>query len=188
MNKGSDVIDLELPVDDEKIKELKVGDIIYLTGPLMTARDHAHKRIIEMFNKGKTLPTQLINLKKTAIYHCGPIILQEEGNDTKFQLYSGGPTTSARMEKFQDEVCEILDIKIVIGKGGMINSDFKRIGGVYLSFTGGCGAIFAKYVKKIEGVIWDDLGMPEAIWIFSVDKFGPLIVAQDAAGENLYLS
>ena len=177
---------IQLPTSDEEIRELSIGDVVYLTGTIITARDHAHKRIIEYHRKGKSLPKELENKDNLAIYHCGPVILDDEGNSGSYKLYSGGPTTSARMVPFQLDACNILGIKIVIGKGGMEGTDFETLGGVYLSYTGGCGAIFARYVKTIKDVIWPDLGMPEAIWIFEVEKFGPLIVSQDSKGNNLY--
>ncbi len=181
-------IEINLPYESIKLNELNVGDIIYLNGNIMTARDHAHKRIINYDSSKKKLPKIFTSMKNCAIYHSGPIIHEiNSKNGTKYKIYSGGPTTSARMEPFQEKVCDILDIKIVIGKGGMKKVNFSNFGGIYLSFTGGCGAIFANFTKNITDVIWlEDLGMPEAIWIIEVENFGPLIVSQDAQGNSLY--
>ncbi|MBD3350480.1 MAG: fumarate hydratase [Candidatus Lokiarchaeota archaeon] len=177
---------IELPIQPEEIAKFRIGDIVYLTGTILTARDHAHKRIIELKDSNQQLPTDLLKMKNHAIYHCGPIIhLLKDSGDKKFQLFSAGPTTSARMTSFQKRVCEILNIKVIIGKGGMPDLDFSKFGGLYLSFTGGCGAIFKSFLKSVKGVIWDDLGMPEAVWILKVRNFGPLIVAQDSHGKRL---
>jgi tartrate/fumarate subfamily iron-sulfur-dependent hydro-lyase beta chain len=192
---GSDVRYINLPVEPQEIQKLKVGDIVYLSGLIMTARDQAHKKIIEIVDiKKQILPVIFKDLKNCAIYHCGPIINERESNPTKkgkgsdkdYVIYSGGPTTSSRMEQFQERVCNLLEIKIVIGKGGMKSVRFDKFKGVYLSFTGGCGAIFVSFTKKIKAEIWPELGMPEAVWIIEIEKFGPLIVSQDSMGNSLY--
>jgi len=171
--------DINLPVQEEEVKKLKIGDIVYLSGLLITARDQAHKRIIEYINDGKTLPESFQQLKGSAIYHCGPIIKELED---KCELISGGPTTSQRMDSLENEVVKYLNIKFIIGKGGMRSLDTKNNIVVYLSFTGGCGAIVNKKIEEITHHEWKDLGVCEAIWFLNVKKFGPLIVAQ--AHEN----
>ncbi|MHA1819418.1 MAG: FumA C-terminus/TtdB family hydratase beta subunit [Promethearchaeota archaeon] len=179
---------LKLPVLEDEVRELNVGDIVFLNGLIMTGRDHVHKRIVEYIRDNREIPEELKELDGSAIYHCGPIIKEEMSNNKKeYKIYSGGPTTSARMEEFQEKVCNVLNIRLVIGKGGMENTNFKRIGGAYLSFTGGCGAIFVSFIKKVKGVIWEDLGMPEAIWLLEVQDFGPLLVTQDSKGNSLYI-
>ena len=185
----NNIIKLNIPADLKQILSLKIGDIVYLNGIIFTARDKAHQRIIEYVKNGKSLPQELISLKNHAIYHCGPIIKEfKKENKIEYILYSGGPTTSARIDSFEEEVIKILDIHIIIGKGGMKKVDFAKTKSVYLAFTGGCGAIFQSFVKKIQQVIWEDLGMPEAIWIIEVENFGPLIVAQDSNNKSLYLN
>lgn len=178
---------IKLPIERENIKEFHVGDVLYLSGIIITARDQAYKRIAEYRNKGIDLPPLLKNLENCAIYHCGPIIQKtSNGSNVDYKLLSGGPTTSYRMEDLQEVVSNALNIYIIIGKGGMKSIKFSDLGAVYLSFTGGCGAIFESFIKKIEGAIWEDLGMPETIWILNVDNFGPLIVTQDCHGKDLY--
>lgn len=178
---------IKLPIERENIKDFHVGDVLYLSGIIITARDQAYKRIAEYRNKGIDLPPLLKNLENCAIYHCGPIIQKTStGSNVEYQLLSGGPTTSYRMEDLQEVVSNALNIYIIIGKGGMKSVKFSDLGAVYLSFTGGCGAIFESFVKKIEGAIWEDLGMPETIWILNVDNFGPLFVTQDCHGKDLY--
>lgn len=178
---------LKLPLEKEKLKEFHVGDILYLSGTIITARDQAYKRIADFKKTGKKLPQPLEHLENCAIYHCGPIIQKVPiGSEIEYKLLSGGPTTSYRMEEFQEIVSNTLKIYIIIGKGGMKSVKFLDLGAMYLSFTGGCGAIFESFVKKVKGAIWEDLGMPETIWILNVENFGPLIVSQDSHGRDLY--
>ncbi|MBY9006368.1 MAG: fumarate hydratase C-terminal domain-containing protein [Candidatus Lokiarchaeota archaeon] len=172
---------LNLPIKKEDLKNLKLKDIVFLNGIIITARDQAHKRIIELSKKGK-LPEELKNLQGLAIYHCGPIIKECEN---RYILISGGPTTSQRMNFLQNDVVDILKIKLIIGKGGMKNLRTENYHVTYLSFTGGCGAIINKKVKEITKVIWKDLGLCEAIWFLKVENFGPLIVTQ-LDGKSMY--
>jgi len=174
-------VNIDLPVDQKEIKNLHLGDIIYINGILITARDQAHKRILELY-KQKKLPDSLRELKGAAIYHCGPIIKEYSG---KYELISGGPTTSQRMDSLENEVIDALGVKFIIGKGGMKNLETKNYRVVYLSFTGGCGAIINKKVKKIIKVEFEDLGLCEAVWYLKVENFGPLIVSQ-INGKSLY--
>lgn len=175
--------ELSLPVKDKDVEKLKIGDIVYLHGVLITARDQVHKRIVDYIKKGEELPNTFKNLKGSAIYHCGPIIKESGG---KYQVISGGPTTSQRMDVLENEVVQALGVKLVIGKGGMKNLDTKRNKVVYLSYTGGCGAIINKKIEEIVSVEWKDLGICEAVWFLKVKDFGPLIVSQDTSGNSLY--
>lgn len=174
---------LDLPVKDSQIKDLETGDIVYLNGIIITARDQAHKRIIDLINKNQSLPDKFSLIKGCAIYHCGPIIRTLEA---KYEVISAGPTTSQRMDNYENQVVRKLDIKCIIGKGGMKSLDTKANTVVYLSYTGGCGAIFNKKVQEILHVEWKDLGLCEAVWFLKVKDLGPLIVAQDTHGNNLY--
>ena len=175
--------ELNLPIMDKDIKKLQIGDIIYLNGVLITARDQVHKRIVNYIKDGKELPASFKKLKGSAIYHCGPIIKESEG---KYQVISGGPTTSQRMDALENQVVQALGIKIVIGKGGMKNLVTINNKVVYLSYTGGCGAIINKKIEDIVNVEWKDLGICEAVWFLKVKDFGPLIVSQDKRGNSLY--
>ncbi|MFO8018483.1 MAG: FumA C-terminus/TtdB family hydratase beta subunit [Promethearchaeia archaeon] len=174
---------LSLPIEKKDLSPLKVGDIIYLTGKVVTARDQVHKRIIEYKNQGKKLPESFYSLKGCAIYHCGPIIEEKQGH---YRIVSGGPTTSQRMDELENEVIKQLDIRFIIGKGGMRNLKTKELQVAYLSYTGGCGAIINQKIEKIKHVEWKDLGLCEAVWFLKVRNFGPLIVAQDTHGKSLY--
>ncbi len=173
---------LDIPAGKDEIKKLKVGDILYITGKIFTARDEAHHMMLE---KDKdSLP---FNPAEMALFHCGPL-MKKTGD--KWQVVSAGPTTSSRMEIFEDEFIEKYGINIIIGKGGMGNRTEKALQkhiAVYTAYTGGAGALAADKVKDVPGVYWlDELGMPEAAWIFEVKEFGPLIVAIDSHGKSIY--
>ena len=168
---------LNVPIDGENLDELKAGDVVYLTGNILTARDQAHKRIIE---DGAPL-----DIGGSAIFHAGPIIKEKEGS---YEMVAIGPTTSMRMNPYQSDVLD-MGAKIVIGKGGMddnVREALIRNKAIYVVATGGCAALYVDAVEKIESVDWLDLGMPEAIWNLKVKDFGPLIVAMDSDGNSLY--
>lgn len=168
---------LDVPIKDESLNGLKAGDVVYLTGNIITARDQAHKRIIE---QGAPL-----DIDGAAIFHAGPIITQD-GED--YKMVAIGPTTSMRMNPYQSEVLD-MGVKIVIGKGGMddnVREALIRNDALYVVATGGCAALYVDAVEEIESVDWLDLGMPEAMWNLKVKDFGPLIVAMDSDGNSLY--
>ena len=168
---------INVPLNDGDLSDLKVGDVIRLTGNILTARDQAHKRILD-----EGAPR---NLDGAAIFHAGPIIKQ---NGEDYEMIAVGPTTSMRMNPYQSDVID-LGPKIVIGKGGMddsVREALIRNKAVYAVATGGCAALYVDAVEKIESVEWLDLGMPEAVWTLKVKDFGPLIVAMDSEGNSLY--
>ena len=173
------------PVSSKDVKELRAGDIVNISGIIFTARDQAHKRIIE-----KGAPS---NLDGAAIFHAGPIIKEnkngsENSSDSEFKMVAIGPTTSMRMNPFTPEVIE-MGTKIIIGKGGMddtVAKSLKKDDAVYLVAVGGCAALYVDSIKEIKGVHWLDLGIPEAFWELEVDNFGPLFVAMDSYGNSLF--
>jgi fumarate hydratase subunit beta len=177
------VYNLKIPVSEEQIRKLKVNDIIYLTGTMVTARDEAHERALDLHENGKQLP---LNLEGLAVFHCGPIVKNE---NQKWTVVAAGPTTSARMEALQADFIKNFSVRVVIGKGGMGKKTvdaMKRYGAVYGAFTGGAALLAAKAIKQVKKVEWLDLGMPEALWVLQVENFGPLTVAIDAYGNNLF--
>ena len=175
---------LDLPIDEAQARELRVGDILYLTGKIFTARDEAHLTMLEAKEEGKTLP---FDPGAMALFHCGPVV-RKAGDG--WEVIAAGPTTSVRMEIFEDRFLEAFAPRIVIGKGGMgdrTQAGLEKVGSVYAHYTGGAGALAAKRIEQVEDVHWlDELGMPEAAWIFAVKDFGPLLVTMDSAGGNLY--
>ena len=170
-------MELKTPISREDLERLKVGDVVYVSGEVITARDSAHVRILEYLREGKNLP---FKLDGAIIYHCGPIVRKKDGN---WEVISAGPTTSARMNEMTKELLKYVECVAIIGKGGM-DVDFKGKG-VYLAYTGGCGALASKAIKRVKDVHWLDLSMAEAVWVFEVEKL-PCIVAIDFRGNNLY--
>jgi len=165
------------------MRGLQMGDTVYLTGILITARDQAHKRALEFLREGEKLP---VNLEGLAVFHCGPIV---KGEDGKWKVVAAGPTTSARMEPLEGDFITALGVRLIIGKGGMgpkTSEAMKSFGAAYGAFTGGAAVLAAKMIRGVKGVEWLDLGMPEALWVLEVEDFGPLTVALDSHGNNLY--
>lgn len=174
---------LNTPISSEDLKDIKVGDVIYLNGHIVTCRDVAHRRLIEY---GRELP---VNLKGGAIFHAGPIVKKVEGEEDKFEMISVGPTTSMRMEKFEKEFIEETGVKVIVGKGGMgpnTEAGCRENKAIHCVFPAGCAVIAATTVEEIEQAHWIDLGMPETLWVCRVKEFGPLIVSIDAEGNNLF--
>jgi tartrate/fumarate subfamily iron-sulfur-dependent hydro-lyase beta chain len=124
---------------------------------------------------------------KMALYHCGPLMKKE---NNKWQVVSAGPTTSSRMEIFEDKFLEKFGTNLIIGKGGMgerTEKALQKFTCVYTAYTGGAGALAADKVVEVPGVYWlEELGMPEAVWIFKVKEYGPLVVAIDSHGGSIY--
>jgi len=173
---------LRIPLSESDVRRLRVGDIVYLTGVIYTARDAAHRRIVEYLKESKQLP---FDLGGGVIYHCGPVVAKR---DDQWIVLAGGPTTSTRMELYEYEVIEKLGVRMVIGKGGMGKRTAEacaKYGAVYATYTGGAGVLAAQSIKRVLDVYWLDLGIPEAVWVFEVEDFGPLVVAIDSTGRNL---
>ena len=171
---------LTTPIRNEDIADIKVGDVVYLDGYLITCRDVAHRRLIEL---GRELP---VDLKGLAIFHAGPIVAKD---GEKYNMISIGPTTSMRMEKFEKEFIEQTGVKLIIGKGGMgpnTEAGCKEQKALHAVFPGGCAVLAATEVEEIERVEWQDLGMPESLWVSRVKNFGPLIISIDTEGNNLF--
>ncbi len=172
---------LTTPIKDEDLKNIKIGDIIYLTGTIVTCRDVAHRRLIEEKIK---LPVDLNGL---AIFHAGPIV-KDHGND-KYEMISIGPTTSMRMEKFEKEFIEETGVKLIVGKGGMgknTKEGCREYKALHLVYPAGNAVYAADKVEYIKEVHWTDLGMPESLWVCEVKEFGPLIVSIDTEGNNIF--
>jgi L(+)-tartrate dehydratase beta subunit len=170
---------LTTPIKDEDLVDIKAGDVIYLTGTLVTCRDVCHRRLIEL---KREIP---FDLKGKAIFHAGPIV---QKNGDKWQMISIGPTTSMRMEKFEKEFIEQTGVKLIVGKGGMgpnTEQGCKEHKALHAIFPAGCAVLAATQVEEIEEVHWTELGMPESLWVCRVKDFGPLIVSIDTHGNNL---
>ena len=166
------------------VEKLRVGDIVYLNGKIYTARDEAHLKIIETLKSNEKLP---FDLNEAIIYHAGPIMKKV---DDSWTCVSIGPTTSARMNDVEEEFIKLTNISAIVGKGGMkkeLLKTFKDYKVVYLAAPGGCAALLANSIKRVNNVYFlDELGMPEAVWELEVSNFGPLIVAMDSHGNSIY--
>ncbi|PAV08137.1 FumA C-terminus/TtdB family hydratase beta subunit [Methanosphaera cuniculi] len=170
--------ELKTPLKDEDISKLEAGDVVYITGKIHTARDSAHKRIIE-----EGAP---IDLNGVAIFHAGPVIREDDNG--KYEVIAVGPTTSMRMNPYEPQVLD-MGVKAIIGKGGMDDATQKALvedNAVFLTAVGGCAALYVSSINEVSSVNWLDLGMPEAIWELDVERFGPLIVTMDSKNNNLY--
>ena len=159
---------LTTPVSAEDLKDIHIGDVVYLNGDLTTCRDVAHRRLVE---EGRPLP---VDVKDAAIFHAGPIIRPLE-ND-KFEMVSVGPTTSMRMEKFEYEFVQKSGVRVIVGKGGMgpnTERACKEFGAIHCVFPAGNAVVAATEVEEIVEAQWRDLGMPETLWHCHVNEFGP---------------
>lgn len=186
---------LTLPLSDEAVRELKVGDPVALSGVMVTGRDAVHKWMVETFIK-QTRPPQGDDLQVyeaikpllagSAIYHCGPVVA---GLETKaYRFVAAGPTTSTREEPYQGDVMRHFKIKGVIGKGGMgarTLAACQEAPGVYLHAIGGAASLIAQTVTKVLDVYKLDFGVPEAMWVIEVKEF-PAVVTMDAHGRSLH--
>jgi fumarate hydratase class I len=187
--------EITIPISDDTIRSLKVGEPVALTGVMVTGRDTVHKWMIETFIKKTREPQgddlQVYEalkplLKCGVIYHCGPVV---SGMDTKeYKFVAAGPTTSIREEPYQADVMKHFDIRGVIGKGGMGAKTLKGCQEgpfVYFHAIGGAATFIAQSVTKVLGVYKLDFGVPEAIWVIEVKDL-PVVVTMDAHGQSLH--
>lgn len=174
---------LTLPLTEEDISPIAIGDVVHITGTIITGRDEAHVRALEYHREGKELPVEIRN---GALFHCGPIMRKQDGG---WHLVAAGPTTSSRMNTLEPEFIETFGVRVIIGKGGMSQPTLdamRKNGCVYLAATGGTALLTARGIVSVHGVHWLDLGMPEALWVLEARDFGPLIVGMDSHGNSLY--
>jgi tartrate/fumarate subfamily iron-sulfur-dependent hydro-lyase beta chain len=187
--------EIKIPISDEDIRSLKVGDPVALSGVMITGRDAVHKWMIETFVK-KTRPMQEDDeqvysalkpiLNGGIIYHCGPVV---SGLDTKqYKFVAAGPTTSIREEPYQSDVMKHFNLKGVIGKGGMGPKTLQGcqdVPAVYFHAIGGAATYIAGSVTRVLGVHKLSFGVPEAIWVIEVKDL-PVVVTMDSHGQSLH--
>jgi fumarate hydratase, class I len=175
---GTKAIRLTTPLSDADVRRLRAGDVVLLSGTVFTGRDEVHKHLF----KGGELEA----IRDGVIYHCGPVVLEEDG---KYRVVAAGPTTSIREEPYQDHVIAKYGIKAVIGKGGMGAKTLKACqehGCVYLHGIGGAAQIYAQCVEHVPHVhLKEEFGSPEAVWVMHVKDF-PAVVTMDAHGRSLH--
>lgn len=177
---------LKAPFTEEKIRRLKVGDMVEIEGLVFTGRDAVHKWLSE----GNAPPANEVDLKDSIIYHCGPVVMEKKvGGKKKYVVTAAGPTTSTREEPYQAGIIERFGVKAVIGKGGMGEKTrvaCEKFGCVYLHAVGGAAQVLAESIKEVEGVYGlEKFGSPEAIWKLRVERF-PVVVTIDAHGNSLH--
>jgi fumarate hydratase class I len=175
------MIKLEIPIPEDRIRALHVGDTVLLSGIVVTARDAGHKLMVE------ERPRFLDDLLKGGvIYHCGPVV-KKEGE--RWSFVAAGPTTSSREEPYQAKVIESYGVRGVIGKGGMgeaTKEACRRLGAVYFHAVGGCGTAIARSVREVVAVHkLEEFGTPEAFWVIRVEDF-PVIVTIDSHGQSVH--
>lgn len=183
MSEDEEIVTLDPPLTEEEVDELEAGDLVEISGTIVTVRDEAYERILKLSGEGKELP---VDLEGGVVYHCGPLA---ESTDGGWKIIAAGPTTSARLDELQVNFVESTGVRALVGKGGVgkeVASNLCSLGCVYLAFPGGAAALAAEAIKSIKDVIWEDLGTVEATWILEVEKFGPMIVGIDVGGRNLY--
>lgn len=175
---------LTTPISPEDLTTIKIGDIVYITGTIITARDEAHLEALDLHKEGKKPP---VDFQSNGLFHCGPVMAKNEQGE--WTVVAAGPTTSARMEIFQDEFIKAFHPGIIIGKGGMGERTTKACQEekcIYGYFTGGAALLAADRITKVRDVFWfEELGMPECLWVYEVENFGPLTITIDIHGGNL---
>src|SRR5689334_4357873 len=173
---GREVV-LTPPLTEAQMRALKVGDVVLINGEMYTGRDNVHAYLM------KNAPP--VDLNGAALYHCGPVMLQEGG---EWKVKAAGPTTSIREEPYQADVIKRYGVRAVIGKGGMgakTLAAMKEAGAVYLNGIGGAAQYYARTVEKVLGVELMEFGIPEAMWHLRVKNFAA-IVTMDAHGNSLH--
>lgn len=186
------MIRITLPASDEEIAKLRVGDTVHLSGVMLTARDTAHKYMVENFIKGAPPASELEMYEKLkadldggALYHCGPVVRKLNG---RYEFVSAGPTTSIREEVYEDLVIAHFNVKGIIGKGGMGPRTLKACQehkAAYLHAIGGAGSLIAATVEEVLDVYKLEFGVPEAFWKIRVKDF-PTVVTMDSHGGSLH--
>ncbi len=169
---------LNLPLKKEDIEKLRVGDFVYLSGPMLAARDAAHKRLTETLARGESLP---VDIDGMAVYYMGPTPAPPGR-----VIGAAGPTTAGRMDAYAPALLD-LGLKVMIGKGRRnpaVKDAIVRNEALYLAAIGGAGALLSECIQSSEVLAYEDLG-PEAVRLLFVKEF-PAIVAIDSSGNDIY--
>jgi len=173
---------LSFPFTEEKVRALKVGDEVLISGIVFTGRDAVHKYL----HDGGPLPAG-VDLRDGILYHCGPVVLKDAGG--QWTVTAAGPTTSIREEPYQGQIIRDFGLRGVIGKGGMGDRTLaacREHGCVYLHAVGGAAQVLAECIQSVRGVyLMEKFGAPEAIWEFEVVDF-PAVVTMDTHGASLH--
>ena len=170
-------VPLQAPLDEDAVRQLKVGDVVLISGRMFTGRDAVHSHLM------KHEPP--VDLRGSVLYHCGPVAVKQADGWT---ITAAGPTTSIREEPYQGDIIRRYGVRVVIGKGGMgakTLAAMKEHGAVYLNAIGGAAQFYAQTITNVDGVSLLDFGTPEAMWHLTVEDF-PAIVTMDAHGNSLH--
>ena len=174
----------QLPVTEERMRGLRVGDLVYLSGIVVTMRDISHRQAVDMLEAGESLPVDFTN---GALWHCAPIVRRKENG--KWEAIAAGSTTSSKFSQLGAELIRKLKIRCTIGKGTMFPpavDAMEEVGAVFLNATGGAAAMYACQIEEVVDVFWTELGLPEALWVLRVEKLGPFIVGIDSHRRSLF--
>lgn len=177
-DEGRREVVLQAPITEEQIRELRVGDVVVINGPMHTGRDALHKYLMD-----HDAP---IDLNGHVIYHCGPVMSKDESGE--WHVRAAGPTTSIREEPYQGDILKKFGLRAVIGKGGMgpkTLAALREHGAVYLNAIGGAAQYYAECIKKVDSVHFMEFGIPEAMWHLQVEGFAA-IVTMDSHGNSLH--
>jgi len=176
------MIPIPVPISEEKIRSLKVGDSVAISGVVFTGRDAVHK----FLHQGGKLPPG-VSFPGGILYHCGPVVIKDEQG--RWKVTAAGPTTSIREEPYQAQIIRDFGLRGIIGKGGMGDrtaAACKEHGCVYFHGVGGAAQVLAECVKAVRNVYFlKEFGSPEAIWELEVENF-PAVVTMDAHGNSLH--
>ena len=170
-------VSLRAPLSEADVRQLKVGDVVLVSGRMFTGRDAVHSHLM------KHDPP--VDLRGSVLYHCGPVVVKD---GDKWRVTAAGPTTSIREEPYQGEIIKRYGVRAVIGKGGMGATTLAALeahGAVYLNAIGGAAQFYARSIKAVDDVSLLEFGTPEAMWHLSVEDF-PAIVTMDAHGNSLH--
>jgi fumarate hydratase class I len=170
-------IPLQAPISEEQVRQLKVGDVVLVSGRVYTGRDAVHAHLMKHDSP--------VDLRGGVLYHCGPVVVKEGDG---WRITAAGPTTSIREEPYQADILERFGVRAVIGKGGMgakTLAGLEKSGAVYLNGIGGAAQFYARCIERVDGVSLTEFGTPEAMWHLQVRDF-PAIVTMDAHGNSLH--
>lgn len=183
---GLTEVRLRTPVSADDLTALRLGDVVFIDGLICTGREGVYRKVVD---QGAPLPFDLAATTNVN-FHCSPAASVAE--DGSMRVGAVTATASFRFAKWMPRWFDVSGAKVIIGKGGMSQADYKRlfvpVGAVYLTTVGyGTGALLGRGIKRVRQVHWlQELGIAQALWLMEVEKFGPLLVESDSAGNSLF--
>ncbi len=181
-----ETIRLNTPVTAEAIAGLQLGQVVYLSGVVYTAREGVYRRILD---EGVAPPFDFAGLTNVN-FHCSPAAAVDADGGARVGAVTA--TASFRFSKWMDRWFDISGARVILGKGGMSEADYQNTfvprGAVYLTTVGyGTGALLGRGIKRVRDVFWlEELGIAQALWVFEVENFGPFLVESDVKGNSLF--